>query len=118
MTSQAQAEQPLTSVKGLAFLGFPLHPAKRPAVDRAEHLSRIKIPMLFLQGTRDELAELELLEPLISRLGAQATLQLSQDANHAFHVPARSGRTDEQVLEGLIDSFSAWTGSVTAQPRG
>jgi predicted alpha/beta-hydrolase family hydrolase len=118
MTSQAQAEQPLPSVKGIAFLGFPLHPAKRPSGDRAEHLSRIKVPMLFLQGTRDELAELELLEPLISRLGTRATLKLSQDANHAFHVPARSGRSDEQVLEGLIDSFTAWTGSVAAKPRG
>jgi predicted alpha/beta-hydrolase family hydrolase len=118
MTSQAQAEQPLPSVKGIAFLGFPLHPAKRPSVDRAEHLSRIKVPMLFLQGTRDELVELELLEPLISRLGARATLKLSQDANHAFHVPARSGRTDEQVLEGLIDSFTAWAESVAANPQG
>jgi predicted alpha/beta-hydrolase family hydrolase len=118
MTSQAQAGQPLPSVRGLAFLGFPLHPAKRPSVDRAEHLSRIKIPMLFLQGTRDELAELELLEALISRLGKQATLKLFQDANHAFHVPARSGRTDEQVLDGLVDAFAEWTASSVAKPRG
>jgi uncharacterized protein len=117
MTSQAQAEQPLPGVKGLAFLGFPLHPAKQPSIERAEHLSNITIPMLFLQGTRDELAELELLEPLIARLGEQATLTLSQDANHAFHVAARTGRTDEQVLEGLIDSLTAWTGSIAAQPR-
>ena len=117
MASQAQAEQPLPGVKGLAFLGFPLHPAKQPSIERAEHLSNITIPMLFLQGTRDELAELDLLEPVISRLGKQATLRLSQDANHAFHVPARTGRTDEQVLEGLIDSFTDWTGSIAAQPR-
>ena len=117
MTSQAQAGQPLPAVKGLVFLGFPLHPAKQPSIERAEHLSNITIPMLFLQGTRDELAELDLLEPLISRLGKQATLKLSLDANHAFHVPARTGRTDEQVLEDLIDSFSAWTASIAAQPR-
>jgi hypothetical protein len=117
MTSQAQAEQPLPAVKGLAFLGFPLHPAKQPSTVRTEHLSNITIPMLFLQGTRDELAELDLLEPLISRLGNHATLKLSEDADHAFHVPARTGRTDEQVLEGLIDGFSAWTGSIAAKPQ-
>jgi predicted alpha/beta-hydrolase family hydrolase len=114
MTSQAQAEQPLPAVKGLAFLGFPLHPANRPSAERAEHLSNIRIPMLFLQGTRDELAELALLQPLISGLGKRATLELSQDANHAFHVPARTGRTDAQVLNGLIDSFAAWVGSIPA----
>jgi uncharacterized protein len=115
MTSQAQAEQPLPGVKGLAFLGFPLHLAKRPSIERAEHLSNITVPMLFLQGTRDELAELELLEPLMSRLGKRATLDLSQDANHAFHVPARTGRTDEQVLEGLMDRFAAWAASIAAE---
>ncbi len=114
MTSQAQAEQPLAAVKGLAFLGFPLHPANRPSVERAQHLSNIQVPMLFLQGTRDELAELALLQPLISGLGKRATLELSQDANHAFHVPARTGRTDAQVLNGLIDSFAAWVGSIAA----
>src|SRR5882757_528877 len=114
MTSQAQAEQPLPAVKGLVFLGFPLHPAKRPSVERAQHLSNIQVPMLFLQGTRDELAELALLQPLISGLGKRATLELSQDANHAFHVPARTGRTDAQVLNGLIDSFAAWLGSIPA----
>lgn len=115
MTSQAQAEQPLPGVKGLAFLGFPLHAAKQLSVERAKHLFKISIPMLFLQGTRDELAELDLLEPLISGLGKRTTLELSQDANHAFHVPARTGRTDEQVLEGLIDSFAAWAGSIAAR---
>ena len=114
MASQAQAEQPLPGVKGLAFLGFPLHPANRPSVERAEHLSNIRIPMLFLQGTRDELAELALLQPLVSRLGTRATLELSQDANHSFHVPARTGRTDAQVLSSLIDSFAAWAGSVAS----
>jgi uncharacterized protein len=115
MTSQAQAEQPLPGVKGLAFLGFPLHPAKRPSIARAEHLFNITTPLLFLQGTRDELAELELLEPLISRLGKRATLVLSQEANHAFHVPARTGRTDEEVLEDLIGSFAAWTTAILAR---
>lgn len=112
MTSQAQAQEPLPGVKGLVFLGFPLHAAKQPSVERAAHLSNIGIPMLFLQGTRDELAELDLLESLISRLGTRTTLELCQDANHAFHVPARTGRTDEQVLEGLLDSFAAWAGSI------
>jgi predicted alpha/beta-hydrolase family hydrolase len=117
MTSQAQAEQPLPAVKGLAFLGFPLHPANRPSIERAEHLSNIQIPMLFLQGTRDELAELALLQPLISGLGKRATLELSQDANHAFHVPARTGRTDAQVLNGLIDSFAAWASMTERDAR-
>ena len=117
MTSQAQAEAPLPAVKGLAFLGFPLHPANRPSVERAEHLSNIQIPMLFLQGTRDELAELALLQPLVSRLGKRATLELAQDANHAFHVPARTGRTDAQVLDGLIDSFATWASMTERDAR-
>ena len=117
MTSQAQAEEPLPAVKGLVFLGFPLHPANRPSVERAEHLSNIQIPMLFLQGTRDELAELALLQPLVSRLGKRATLELAQDANHAFHVPARTGRTDAQVLNGLIDSFATWASMTERDAR-
>lgn len=108
MTSQAQAEAPLEAVRGLAFLGFPLHPPGQPSDSRAEHLSRVQIPMLFLQGTRDELAQLELLKPLVERLGTGATLTLFDDADHSFHVPARYGRTDAEVMRELLDSFAGW----------
>jgi predicted alpha/beta-hydrolase family hydrolase len=108
MTSQAQAAQPLPGLRGLVFFAFPLHPAGKPAVSRAEHLSRVGIPILFLQGTRDALAEPKLLEPVVSDLGAGARLILVPEADHAFHVPARSGRNDEEVLSELLDSASAW----------
>ena len=109
MTSQAQAIEPLPGVKGLAFVGFPLHPAGKPSVERAEHLREVKIPMLFLQGTRDELADLDLLRPVIDRLGARATLKLLQDADHSFHVPARTGRKDAEVRAEMLDALAAWT---------
>jgi predicted alpha/beta-hydrolase family hydrolase len=108
MTSQAQALSPLPGVKGLAFIGFPLHPAGKPSVERAEHLSNVKIPMLFLQGTRDELADLELLQPVVDQLGARATLKLLQDADHTFHVPARTGRKDPEVRAEMLDALAAW----------
>jgi uncharacterized protein len=108
MTSQAQAIDPLPDVKGLTFIGFPLHPAGKPSVERAEHLLQVKIPVLFLQGTRDELAKLELLQPVVNRLGARATLKLLQDADHSFHVPARSGRKDAEVRAEMLDAFAAW----------
>jgi predicted alpha/beta-hydrolase family hydrolase len=108
MTSQAQAIEPLPGVKGLAFLGFPLHPAGKPSVERAEHLRDVKIPLLFLQGTRDELAKLELLKPLIKRLGKHATLKLLQDADHSFHVPARTGRKEPEVRAEMLDALAAW----------
>jgi uncharacterized protein len=108
MTSQAQAIEPLPGVKGLAFLGFPLHPAGKPSDERAEHLSKVKIPMLFLQGTRDELAKLDLLQPVIDRLGARVTLKLLQDADHSFHVPARTGRKDPEVRVEMLDALAAW----------
>jgi len=108
MTSQAQAIEPLPGVKGLAFIGFPLHPAGKPSAERAEHLHDVKIPMLFLQGTRDELAKLKLLRPLVKRLGARATLKLLQDADHSFHVPARSGRKDPEVRTEMLDALAAW----------
>jgi len=108
MTSQAQAIEPLPGVKGLAFLGFPLHPAGKPSVERAAHLGKVKIPMLFLQGTRDELAQLELLQPIIDGLGARATLKLLQDADHSFHVPARTGRKDAQVRAEMLDALATW----------
>jgi predicted alpha/beta-hydrolase family hydrolase len=108
MTSQAQAIEPLPGVKGLAFLGFPLHPAGKPSDERAKHLLQVKIPMLFLQGTRDELATLELLQPLIDRLGARATLKLLKDADHSFHVPARTGRKDPEVRAEMLDALATW----------
>ncbi len=108
MTSQAQAEVALPQVRGLVFLGFPLHPAKQPSEERAEHLSRVACPMLFLQGTRDELAKLALIRPVTEKLGALATLQLFDDADHSFHVRAPSGRTDRQVLDSMLDAIAAW----------
>ena len=108
MTSQAQANAPLSGVVGLAFLAFPLHPAGRPSQERADHLSNVKIPMLFLQGTRDELATLELLQPVVQRLGPLATLKLLQDADHSFHVRASSGRRDPDVRQELVRAFVDW----------
>lgn len=111
MTSQAQAASPLPGVRGLAFIGFPLHPAGKPSDERAAHLAQIDVPMLFLQGTRDELASLELLRPVVGRLRAVATLQLFADADHSFHVPARSGRKDAQVMAELLDVLAGWIGT-------
>ena len=108
MTSQAQAAFPLPGVRGLVFLGFPLHPAGRPSVERAEHLSDVHVPMLFLQGTRDELADVELLRNVTGGLGERAELKLFPDADHSFHVPARSGRKDDQVREELLDTMAVW----------
>ena len=117
MTSQTQAKAPLQGVCGLAFLGFPLHPAGQPSQNRAEHLLQVQIPMLFLQGTRDTLASLDQLEPLCKKLGRRATLKLFSDADHSFHVPARTGRTDTQVLGDVLDTLAAWLDSVIATPR-
>ena len=108
MTSQAQAASPLPGVRGLIFLGFPLHPPGQPSDERAKHLAEVQIPMLFLQGTRDEFADLQLLQPLCTRLGAHATLKLFPDADHSFHVPARSGRNDAEVRSELLDALADW----------
>ncbi|PAY10075.1 alpha/beta hydrolase [Bradyrhizobium sp. UFLA03-84] len=108
MTSQAQAKAPLEGVHGLVFLGFPLHPAGKPSRERAKHLAEVKIPMLFLQGTRDALAELELLEPVVKELGSRANLHLVQEADHSFHVLKRSGRDDREVMAEVLDAFAAW----------
>jgi uncharacterized protein len=113
MTSQAQALAPLPGVRGLAFLGFPLHPAGKPSQDRAKHLADIKIPMLFLQGTRDALAELSLLEPVVKGLGARATLHLVQAADHSFHVLKSSGRNDREVMDEVLDAFATWVAKIT-----
>jgi predicted alpha/beta-hydrolase family hydrolase len=112
MTSQAQAKAPLPSVKGLAFLGFPLHPPGQPSDERARHLVDVRLPMLFLQGTRDDLAELALLRAVIERLGARATLEVFDDADHSFHVRAKSGRNDAQVLNALLDALAHWIDEV------
>jgi hypothetical protein len=114
MTSQAQATAPLAGVRGLAFLGFPLHPAGKPSEQRAEHLYGIRIPMLFLQGTRDNLAQLPLLEHVTQALGARTCLNLFDHADHSFHVPARSGRHDRDVMRELLDVLAAW---IVALPR-
>ena len=113
MTSQAQGAEPLPDVRGLAFVGFPLHPAKKPSVERAAHLAEVNIPMLFLQGTRDDLADLTLLEPIVQKLGSRATLKRIEGADHSFHVLARSGRNDRQVMEELADTIASWA---TANP--
>jgi predicted alpha/beta-hydrolase family hydrolase len=108
MTSQAQATAPLPEVRGLAFFGFPLHPPNRPSDERAQHLADVKIPMLFLQGARDEFATLPLLEPVIKQLGDRATLKLTPDADHSFHVPRRTGRTDAEVRMQMLEAFTEW----------
>jgi len=114
MTSRAQAASPLDGVHGLAFFGFPLHPAGKPSSDRAKHLADIKIPMLFLQGSRDSLAELGLLEPVVKSLKRRATLHIVKDADHSFHVPARSGRNDGEVMNEILDTFANWAGRIEA----
>jgi predicted alpha/beta-hydrolase family hydrolase len=112
MTSQAQALTPLVGVRALAFLGFPLHPAGKPSSDRAKHLAEVKIPMLFLQGTRDALAERSLLEPVVKGLGTRATLHWSDGADHSFHVLKSSGRNDREVMGEVLDAFAAWVDGV------
>jgi predicted alpha/beta-hydrolase family hydrolase len=108
MTSQAQAAAALPGVRGLCFFGFPLHPAGKPATERGAHLSQVTVPMLFLQGTRDALAEASLIDPLIASLGNRATLHLVADADHSFHVPAKSGRKDAQVMEDILGAMAKW----------
>ncbi|HEV7610531.1 MAG TPA: alpha/beta family hydrolase [Steroidobacteraceae bacterium] len=112
MTSQAQAAAALPSVRGIVFLGFPLHPPKQPSDARAQHLSKIEIPLLFLQGTRDAFAEMALLQPLVGRLGPIATLSLLQDADHSFHVPARAPRNNAQVQSEMLNALATWIGSI------
>jgi len=115
MTSQAQAAAPLPNVQGLVFVGFPLHPAGKPADERAQHLQQVELPMLFLQGTRDELADLALLRPVLDRLGERATLTVFDEADHAFHVPARSGRRDADVRTDLLDATARWIDRIVAR---
>jgi predicted alpha/beta-hydrolase family hydrolase len=108
MTSQAQADDPLPSVRGLAFLGFPLHPAGKPGVERAEHLARVEVPMLFVSGDRDALAELGLLQPVVSKLGDRATLHVVEHADHSFKVAAKSGRTPAEAEAETLDALADW----------
>jgi len=108
MTSQAQAEQPLLGVRGLAFIGFPLHPAGKPGIERADHLARVQVPMLFVSGDRDALAELELLEPVVAGLGERATLHLVHYADHSLKVAAKSGRTPADAEAEALDAMADW----------
>ena len=112
MTSQAQAAAPLAGVRAIAFLGFPLHPPGRPADERGKHLFDVRVPMLFLQGTRDAFADLKLLRSLVERLGTRAALKLLEEADHSFHVPARSGRTDALIRAEMLDALTDWIGTV------
>lgn len=113
MTSQAAAGGRITAARGLAFFGFPLHPPDRPGTERADHLAQVAVPMLFLQGTRDAFARLDLLRPVCTSLGPRATLHLIDDADHSFHVPKRAGRTDLDVMQELIRTFVGWSDTLT-----
>jgi len=108
MTSQAQSAAPLPGVVGLLFFGFPLHPAGKPSIDRAQHLGGVKVPMLFVQGTRDELADASLIEPTVEALHSHASLHWVPEGDHSLHVPARSGRSDAQVLDAALDAVRDW----------
>ncbi|RXH00264.1 alpha/beta hydrolase family protein [Bradyrhizobium zhanjiangense] len=108
MTSQAQSKAALPDVKGLAFLGFPLHADKKPSSERAEHLAGIAIPMLFLQGTRDGLADLGYLRPVVEKLGPKATLHQVEAGDHSFAVLKKSGRTNDEALTEVLDTLAAW----------
>jgi hypothetical protein len=118
MTSQAQASEALPHVRGLVFLGFPLHAAGKPSDERGKHLFDVQVPMLFLQGTRDELADLSLLQPLVEKLGPRATLKLLQGADHSFHVPARTGRKDPEARSEMLDAATAWMMASTSRATG
>ncbi len=108
MTSQAAAQQPLDGVRGLVFFGFPLHPPNRPGTKRADHLAKVTVPMLFLQGTRDTFADLKLLRPVCAKLGSRATLHVIETADHSFHVLKSSGRSDAEVLRELAETVVSW----------
>jgi predicted alpha/beta-hydrolase family hydrolase len=116
MTSNAAAEEPLP-IEGVAFLGFPLHPPKQPATIRAEHLARVPVPMLFVQGTEDDLAELALLRPVVAALGARAQLIEIAGADHRFDVPKRSGRTGADVRAAIAGAIAEWVGTLQAPPQ-
>ena len=112
MTSQAAALHPLDGVRGLVFFGFPLHPPNRPGTKRADHLAKVTTPMLFLQGTRDTLADLTLLRPICAKLGSLATLHVIETADHSFHMLKKSGRTDGEVLQELAETVASWSNEI------
>jgi predicted alpha/beta-hydrolase family hydrolase len=114
MTSQAQADEPLAHVRGIIFVGFPLHPAGKPSIERAAHLADVDVPMLFLQGTRDTLADPDLIREATGKLGGRATVHIVAGADHSFHVLVRSGRNDEQVRQEMLDTMAAWMKRVLA----
>jgi len=118
MTSQAAAEGMLPALRGLCFLGFPLHAAGRPSTERADHLRKVTSPMLFLQGTRDALADLERIRGVVHGLGGRARMHVLEGADHSFHVLKRSGRNDDEVLSELVDQIVSWELSLPASPRG
>jgi uncharacterized protein len=115
MNSQAAAEGQLQGVRGIVFYGFPLHPPNKPAVKRGDHLAKVRVPMLFLQGTRDELADLGLLQPITERLGSLATLRVIEGADHGFHVLKKSGTTDAEVLRGLAEATAKWADALSGK---
>lgn len=117
MTSQAQAAAPLPGVRGIVFLGFPLHASGQPSSERGAHLADVEVPMLFLQGERDRLADLQLLRPLVERLGARATLKVFTDADHSFHVPARAARNDAEVRAEMLDALTLWIDTTLTSSR-
>ena len=108
MTSQAQAQAPMDGVRGLVFIGFPLHPAGKPSQERAAHLNKVNCPMLFLQGTRDEFAELSLLKPVVKKLGKLASLHVIEGGDHSLKVPKSSGVTQEQLFQSTMDEIVRW----------
>ena len=108
MTSQAAAQHPLVGVRGLVFFGFPLHPPDRPGTKRADHLAKVSMPMLFMQGTRDTFADLKLLRPICAKLGSQTTLHVIEKADHSFHVLKSLGRSDAEVLRELAETVASW----------
>ncbi len=113
MTSQAQADEPLPGVRGLAFLGFPLHPAGKPGIERAKHLAQVEVPMLFVSGDRDALAELDLLRPVVAGLGGRATLHVVQHADHSFKVAAKSGRKPAEAEADALDALAEWCSALS-----
>src|SRR5229473_98444 len=118
MTSQAAAQHPLDGVRGLVLFGFPLHPPNRPGTKRADHLAKVRLPMLFLQGTRDTLADLKLLRPVCAKLGSRATLHVTETADHSFHMLKRSGRSDAEVLQELAETTASWAEQIEKiQPK-
>ncbi len=115
MTSLAASEEPLPGVRGIVFFGFPLHPAGEPSTERAEHLSNVKLPMLFLQGTRDSLADLSLLKPICKKLGKRVSLFVIDEADHSFHVPKKSGKSEEEIMAELAKTVATWSADIVSR---